>query len=96
MPMRSHNQSKGFAFITKPQHVTKELVKLNGVQFQGHCLIVEEARSTRKSGFRFNLSIRPCVFSNSSEDGNTCTKNDLVPGHITYAETAKSAKRSFT
>ena len=26
----------------------------------------------------------------------TCPKNNLVPGHITYAETAKSAKRSIT
>ena len=42
MPMRSHDQSKGFAFITAPQHLTKELVKLNGVQFKGNCLIVEE------------------------------------------------------
>ena len=94
--MRSHNQSKGFAFITAPQHVTKELVKLNGVQFQGNCLIVEEARSTRKSGFRFNPHSRPRVYNNSSEDENTCPKNNLVPGHITYAETAKSAKRSIT
>ena len=35
MLMRSHDQSKGFAFITAPQHVTKELLKMNGVQFQG-------------------------------------------------------------
>ena len=34
--MRSHDQSKGFAIITTSQHVTKELVKLNGVQFQGN------------------------------------------------------------
>ena len=95
MPVRSHNQSKGFAFITAPQHVTKELVKLNGVQLQGNCLIVEEARSTRKSGFRSNPHSRPRVINNSSEDGNTCPKNNLVPGHIIYAETAKSAKRSF-
>ena len=32
MPMRTHDQSKGIGFITAPQHVTKELVKLNGVQ----------------------------------------------------------------
>ena len=34
--MKSHDQSKGFAIITTSQHVTKELVKLNGVQFQGN------------------------------------------------------------
>ena len=96
MPLRSHNQSKRFAFITAPHHVTKELVKLNGVQFQGNCLIVEEASSTRKSGLRFNPHSRPRVYNNSVEDENTYPKNNLVPGHITYAETAKSAKRSIT
>ena len=35
MLMRSHDQSKRFAFITAPQQVTKELHKMNGVQFQG-------------------------------------------------------------
>ena len=47
--MRSYDQSKGFAFVTAPQYVTKEMVKRNCVQFQGKCLIVEEARSRRKS-----------------------------------------------
>ena len=96
MPLRSHNQSKRFAFITASHHVTKELVKLNGVQFQGNCLIVEEARSTRKYGLRFNPYSRPRVYNNFLEDENTCQINNLVPGHITYAETAKSAKRSIT
>ena len=91
MSLRSHNQSKRFAFTTAPHHVTKELVKLNGAQFQGNCLIVEEARSKRKSGIRFNPHSRPRVYNNSLEDENTCPKNNLVPGHITFAETAKSA-----
>ena len=96
MPLRSHNQSKRFVFITAPHHVTKELVKLNGVQFQGNCLIVEETRTARKSGLQFNPHSRPCIYNNSLEDENTCPKNNLVPGYITYAETAKSAKRSIT
>ena len=45
MPVRSHDQSKGFAFITALQHVTKELVKLNGVEFQGNCIVIEGAKS---------------------------------------------------
>ena len=45
MPVRSHDQSKGFAFITALQHVTKELVKLNGVEFQGNCTVIEGAKS---------------------------------------------------
>ena len=62
MPIRSHDQSKGFAFITAPHHVTNELIKLNGVQFQGRCLILEEARSRRKSSVRSNPHSRPHVF----------------------------------
>ena len=79
MPMRSHDQSKGFAFITAPQHVTKELIKLNGVQFQGNCLIVEEARSRRKSSVRSNPHSRPHVINNSSENENAFPGNNFVP-----------------
>ena len=40
MPMASHVQSKGLTFITASQQVTKELVKLNGVEFQGgNCIV---------------------------------------------------------
>ena len=94
--MRSHNKSKGFAFITAPQHVTNELVELNGVQFQGNCLIIEKASPRIKSIVRSNPHSRPHVTSNSSENGNTCPKNKFVLGHVTYADTAKSAKRPFT
>ena len=40
MSMASHNQSKGLIFITASQQVTKALVKLNGVEFQGSNCIV--------------------------------------------------------
>ena len=96
MPMRSHDQSKGFAFITAPQHVTKELVKLNGIQFKGNCLIVEESKSRRKSNFRSNLHSRPRVINNFSENDNTFPRNKFVPGDATYADATKSVKRSLT
>ena len=96
MLMRSHDQSKGFAFITAPQHVTKELVKLNGVQFKGNCLIVEESKSRRKSNFRSNLHSRPRVINNFSENDNTFPRNKFVPGDATYADATKSVKRSLT
>ena len=94
--MRSHDQSKGFAIITTSQHVTKELVKLNGVQFQGKCLIIEEARSRRKFSVLSNPHSRPHVVNNFSENENTCPKKNFVAGHVTYADTAKSAKRLST
>ena len=94
--MRSHDKSKGFAFITAPQHVTKELFKLNGVQFKGNCLIVEESKSRRKSNFRSNLHSRPRVINNFSENNNTFPWNNFVRGDVTYADATKSVKRSLT
>ena len=96
MPMRTQDQSKGFAFITAPQHVTKELVKLDGVQFKGNCLIVEESKSRRKSNFRSNLHSRPHLVNNSSGNDNTFSKNNFVPGDVTYADATKSIKKSLT
>ena len=96
MPMRIHDQSKGFSFITAPQHVTKQSVKLNGVQFKSNCLIVEESKSKRKSNFRSNLHSRPRVINNVSENDNSFPRNNLVPGDVTYADATKSVKRSST
>ena len=90
--MRSHHQCKGFAFIAAPQHATKELVKLNGVQFEVNCLIVEESKSRRKSNFRLNLHSRPLVINNFSENDNTFPKNNFVPGDVTYVDATKSLK----
>ena len=66
------------------------MVKLNGVQFQGSCLVVEEAKSTRKSNVVSNLQSRPQVINNSSENENTFSRNNFVPGDVTYADAAKS------
>ena len=90
--MRSHDQSKGFAFIAAPQHVTKELVRLSGVQFQGNCLIVEEAKCRRKSNVRSDLHSRPYVINNSSASDNTFPRNNFVPGDVTYADATKPVK----
>ena len=96
MPMRSHDQSKGFVFITAPQHVTKELVKLNGVQYKGNCLIVEESKSRMKSNFRSNRHSRPRVINNFSENDNTFPRINFVPDDVTYADATKSVKRFLT
>ena len=96
MPVRSDDQSKGFTFITAPQHVAKELVKLNGVRFKGNYLIVEESKSRRKSNFQSNLHSGTRVINNLSENDNTFPRNNFVPGDVTYADTTKSVKRSLT
>ena len=72
------------------------MVKLNGVQFKGNCLIVEESKSRRKSNFRSNLHSRPHLVNNSSGNDNTFSKNNFVPGDVTYADATKSIKKSLT
>lgn len=38
-------KSKNFAFITVPEHVHNELMKLNGIEFYGRQLVIEEAKT---------------------------------------------------
>ena len=40
-------KSREFAFISCPDHVCNELIKLNGIDFLETCIIVKEATSTR-------------------------------------------------
>jgi len=39
-------KSKGFAFVTVPEHITEELLKLTGIEFYGRQIVIEEAKST--------------------------------------------------
>ena len=34
-----------FTYVTVPEHVTTELIKLHGIQFNSKCIIVEEAKN---------------------------------------------------
>jgi len=38
-------KSKGFAFITVPEHVASELMNLNGIEFYGRQLVIEESKT---------------------------------------------------
>jgi len=38
-------KSKNFAFVNVPEHVHSELMKLNGIEFYGKCLVIEEAKT---------------------------------------------------
>ena len=49
--MPKGRKNRNYAFVTAPQHVCNELIKLNGVTFQDMCLKVQE---TRQSSTRFN------------------------------------------
>ena len=37
-------KSKGYAFVTVPAHISEELMNLNGLEFIGKNLLIEEAR----------------------------------------------------
>ena len=49
--MPTGRKNRNYAFITAPEHVCHELIKLNGEIFQDMCLKVQEAR---QSDTRFN------------------------------------------
>ena len=49
--MPTGRKNRNYAFITAPEHVCHELIKLNGETFQDMCLKVQEAR---QSDTRFN------------------------------------------
>ena len=36
-------KSRGFAFLSCPDHVCNELTKLNGIEFLETCIVVQEA-----------------------------------------------------
>ena len=60
-------KSRGFAFISCPDHVCNELIKLNGINFLESCIIVEEATSTRSrvnQGATNSVTRRPQVVVN--------------------------------
>lgn len=43
-------KSKNFAFIDVPEHVNSELMKLNGIEFYGRQLVIEEAKTKPEDG----------------------------------------------
>ena len=62
MPLNRNGQTRGFAFVTAPDHVRNELLKLNNIQFREKNLIIETARSkmkTAKTIAKSNHSTRP-------------------------------------
>merc|ERR1712142_622984 len=38
-------KSKNFAFVNVPEHVHNELMKLNGIEFYGRQIVIEEAKT---------------------------------------------------
>ena len=61
--------SKYICYVTAPQHVTTELMKLNEIQFNSKCTIVEEANNKPTAFSQGNIPRPiPSVFSNHLTD----------------------------
>ena len=94
MPLNRNGQTRGFAFVTAPDHVRNELLKLNNIQFREKNLIIEAARSkmkTAKTIAKSNHSTRPQVVVNRfPEHQDVFNGSKLVPGELSYTSAVKS------
>ena len=63
------NKSKNFAFVTVPEHVHAELIKLNGIEFHGKQLVVEEAKVTKDSNDQSQEKKKPYKVSMQEKEG---------------------------
>ena len=54
---RNTRKSKGFAFLKAPLHVSDELIKLNGFEFQKQSIRIENARTSRQMRHHNRFSI---------------------------------------
>ena len=94
MPLNCNGQTRGFAFVTAPDHVSNKLLKLNNIQFREKNLIFEAARSkmkTAKTVAKSNHSTRPQVVANRyPEHQDVFNGSKLVPGELSYNKAVKS------
>ena len=69
-------KSKGYAFVTVPTHINEELMKLNGLEFTGKNLVIEEAQKKTSERCKFASKTRP----ESVEQPKTGPSNtELIP-----------------
>ena len=80
-------ENKGFAFITAPGHVYIELIELNGIEFKGKEITIQDATSTGpRTKVAFKNSERPQIAVNQyPEHQNEFGRKNTVPGQQTYA-----------
>ena len=90
-------ENLGEAFISCPEHVCNELIKLNGNDFLETCIIVEEATSIRSrvnQGAKNSVTRRPQVVVNQfPENQDVYFKPSVIPGNRSYTETVQSLRK---
>ena len=82
------NRKTGIAFVLCPDYVHNELLKLNGIEFHGKCLIVEEAMSPEKKSEQQRKKRRyhkepQVVANNFPENQDTFKKPNVMSGNST-------------
>ena len=87
-------KKKYFAYVTAPEHVTTELIKLNGIEFNSKCIIVEEAKN-KPTAFSEAKTLRPTspVFGNHLTDENQ-SKLPIGSAKKAYSETVRLSLNS--
>ena len=84
------NNSRGFAFVTGPEHVLNELVKLNGKEFQEKNLVIDEAKKKPSTPSLTPLRKIPVEVSQKYQRQTACNRTPIVPGHKSFLEATKS------
>ena len=90
--------SRKFAYVTVPDHVSKELLKLNGKTFKERLLTIEEAKKLPNLPVHSPTKTRPSVVINHHPENQTTFQNKrtsqnnlpMVPGKQTYKNDARS------
>ena len=96
MPLNRNGQTRGFAFVTAPDHVRNQLLKLNNIRFREKNLVIEAARlemKTAKTIVKSNHSTRPQVVVNRfPENQDVFNRSKLVPWELSYTSAVKSTR----
>ena len=84
MPVNENTRKcKGFAFALVPEHVQKEILKLDGITLENIIIIIEDATSTRKIDTKNlqKVSKRPLVVTNKHpENQDVFSSSKLLAG----------------
>ena len=96
MLLNRNVQTRGFAFVTVPDHVRNELLKLNNIQYREKNLIIEAARTkmkTAKTIAKSSHSTGPQVVANRfAEHQDLFNGSKLVPTELSYTSAVKSTR----
>ena len=89
------NNSRGFVFVTGPEHVLNELVKLNGIEFQEKDLVIDEAKKKPSTPSLTSLRKIPVEVSQKYQRQTAFNRTPVAPGHKSFSEATKSSTNSY-